>query len=69
MKSRYNGRRVSGGYEILESVTASEIFAEMWERDVTVRLNMSQLLQAPPLAEKGALPVNCQMQQLGLVCY
>jgi len=69
MKSRYNGRRVSGGYEILGSVTASEIFVGTWERDGTVRLNMSQLLRAPPVAEKGALPVNCQMQQLSLVCY
>jgi len=39
---------VSGGYEISRSVTAGEIFAGTWERDVTVRLNMSQLLRAPP---------------------
>jgi hypothetical protein len=44
MHSRCNGTRVSGGYEIGGSVPASEIFAGMWERDVTVHLNMSQLL-------------------------
>ena len=51
MQSRCNGTRVSGGYEIRRSVTASEIFARTWKRDVTVRLNMSQLLRALPRGE------------------
>jgi len=46
MQSRCNGTHVSGGYEIMRSVTAGEIFAGTWERDVIVRLNMSQLLRA-----------------------
>jgi len=44
MQSRYNGTHVPDGYEIEGSVTAGEIFAGAWKRDVTVRLNMSQLL-------------------------
>jgi len=69
MQSRYDGTRVSGGYEIRKSVTASEIFAGTEERGVTVRLNMSQLLRAPPSQRGGVLRVNCQMQHLGLICY
>lgn len=44
MQSRCNGTHVSSGYEISRSVIANEIFAGTWERDVTVPLNMSQLL-------------------------
>ena len=52
MQSRCNGTRGSSGYKIGESVTASEIFAGTWERDVTDRFYRSQFLQAPPPAEK-----------------
>ena len=62
---------MSGGYEISRSVTAGEIFAGTWERDVTVRLNMSQLLRAPPppSRRRGVLRVIFQMLHLGLVFY
>jgi len=69
MQNSCNGTRVSDNYEIEGSVTAGEIFAEAWERDVTVRLNRSQFLRAPPLRGGGVLQVKCQMQHLGLVCY
>ena len=69
MQSRCNGTRGSGGYEIGGSVTTSEIFVGTWERDVTVRLNRSQLLRAPSSRRRGVLRVNSQMQHLGLVCY
>jgi len=51
MHSRCNGTRVSGSYEIEGTVTAGEIFAGTWERDVTTRLNWSQLLRAFPRGE------------------
>jgi len=62
MQSHCNDTRVSGGCEIRGSVTAGERIEGTWERDVTVRLNMSQLLRAPPpppppppRAEKGCV--------------
>ena len=69
MQSRCNSTHISDGYEIGRSVTASEIFVGTWERDVTVRLNKSQLLRAPPSWRRGVLRVNCQMQHLSLICY
>jgi len=73
MQSRCNGTRVSDGFEIRRSATTGEIFAGTWEIDITVRLNMSQLLHAPPPpppSRKGSvLRVSCQMQHLGLICY
>jgi len=48
---------VTGRYEIVRNVTASKILAGTWERDVTVRLNMSRLFRAPP-AEKGCVASN-----------
>jgi len=44
MQSCCNGTRGSGVTKSGGSVTAGEIFAGTWERDVTVRLNRSQLL-------------------------
>jgi len=32
MQSRCNDTRVTGGYEIIRSVTADEIFAGTWEK-------------------------------------
>ena len=55
MQSRCNGTCGSSSYEIGGSVTVGEIFAGTWERDVTGRLNKSQLLRAPPLVEKGCV--------------
>lgn len=46
MQSRCNGTHVSDGYEIVGSVTAGEIFAGMWERDVKVHLNWSLFIWA-----------------------
>jgi len=67
MQSRCNGTRGSGGYEIVGSVTASEIYVGTWERDITVRLNRHQFLRAPPSRRRCVLRVNSQMQHLSLV--
>jgi len=58
--SRCNGTHVSGGYEIVRSVTAGEIFAGTWEK--------IRYCSIPPPQERDVLRVNCQMQHLGLVC-
>jgi len=47
LQSRCNGTPISGGYEIVGSVTAREFIAGV-QRDVGARLNRSRLLRTPP---------------------
>jgi len=68
MQSRCNDTCVSGGYEIVRSVTAGEIFAGMWEKRRYCSFEQVSVPLGTPSHEMDVLQVNCKMQHLGLVC-
>jgi len=53
MHSRCNCTCVSGGYEIVRSVTAGEIFAGTWEKKRYCSFEQISVAPSTPLVQKG----------------
>jgi len=55
MQSRFNGTRVTDGYEIVRSVTADEIFAGTLEKRRYCSFEQVLVASSTPLAGKGCV--------------
>jgi hypothetical protein len=58
MQSYCNGTRVSGGYEIVRSVTIGEIFAGTWEKRRNCSFEQVSVALSTPSWGRGVLRVN-----------
>jgi len=66
MQSRCNDTCVSGGYEIVRSVTAEEVFAGTWEKRRYCSFEQVSVAPSTPRTEKGCVASKLSNTVFGL---